>query len=585
MSSFGQFDFSGGMDLITPDIGIASTCYKYLINGRVRFGSPEAIRKPSAIAAPAGKKQGLYAVGNILVAFIAGKAYYNLPGNAFWIRIADFQLDPNVDFIYSVSVQSSTINNARTLSVANNINGGVNLQSSLSVAGTPAGLLCQDGINQPWLIFYDAGSNTARARVTKGYNDWSNTNPTQADSREYVPIGKQMFVYSGILYIVSNDGYNVFRSVTGRQLDFMVIIDINGNKLATEDLGGALRISFSVGFDQITYIGPLDDTHFLIATGLNLYAITPDRTVTIYGEPQFITPVLFGGTGIVNQFSVCDNLGNTTLIDFESVKSFNGITQFKFSGKNEPFSIFISKLLINPLTNKAIRQNVCCATNFDDYILMALNTRMGYAVVIYDMLSSKWVSIDITACSKVKQFAITQFEDETLLYAITDNDEMFQIYGSDERETAILRPKGYIAFSQNFLQGSANYDQSSGNRKTHKTIAIRPTFSLGQESGQVMAEELVDEKRGIGNFRTLPLKGVTCGVKPPIFAPVTPDTDKLIDNKMFPFNDGEQGFTISCILRWNTDAKLIFLQIDTSAISQNVSKEQVVENLTNLLTA
>lgn len=587
MATFTQDDFSDGMDLLSNDTEISADGYKLLINGRPRFGSISPINDSLLINAPRGKKQGLVAVGNILILFVAGNAYYKQLGNLTWIKIGNFVMDATVEYIYTAAVPSSTINNQRQLTT-NDIYGGITLNQAFSAAGTPAGLLCQDGTNQAWVIFYDSATNTARARVTKNYDSWDNNPNAGADLREYVPIGTLMYYWAsvGILFILAPDGFSLYRSVSGRPMDFMIQVDTNGNKAATEALGGALTTSISCGTQEVNCIDLLDNAHLLVVTNLTSYAVSVDSTLqTIYGEPQFDTPV-YANIGAVNQFSVADSLGDKVIVDFEGMKSTNGVLNFRFEGRNDPFSLMISKLIINPLTQKPLRQDVTAIINFDNYIIASLKTRLGYVLAVYDNLKAaeqmsqqglvigvppargNWVSVDITDCFKVKQFAVTNDEEESFLFAITDGDEVFQLFGSSNRATAQFFTKTFV-----------NEDC----RVKHKTTALRTVFELGQQTGQVLVRELVDEHRG--NIDTKPIKGITCGVKPPIYPPVIPDTNKLIDNMTFgSMRDGEEGYKLGYIISWNTESKLTFIQVDTSGINTYISKEQITDNITALLT-
>lgn len=587
MSTFTQSDFSGGMDLLSNDTSIADDSYRYLINGRTRLGSIKPIQAPLLINSPLGKKQGLVAVGNILVLFVSGNAYYQQQASNIWIKIGNFAMDAAVDYIYTCAVPSSTLNNKRQLTT-NNIYGGITLQQQFTVSGTPQGLICQDGINQPWVIFYDAATNTARARVTHNYIQWNNDPNAGSDLREYVPIGTLMYYWSnaGILIILASDGITLYRSVSGRAMDFMIQVDTNGNKAATEDLGGADTTSISCGSQQVNLIDLLDSSHLMVTTNLTTYAVSIDSTLpTIYGEPQFDTPV-YANIGGVNQFSSADNLGDKVIIDFEGIKSTNGVLNFKFVGRNDPFSLMISKLILDPISTKPIRQDICAVINFDNYIIASLKTRMGYALVVYDNLKAAenastaglvigvppargcWVSIDITEAIQIKQFAVTNDDEQSYLFAITAEDKVFQLFGSTLSAVAQLRTKAYV-----------NGDCSM----KHKTTAVRAIYELGQTKGKVLVKELVDEMRG--KISTYPISGNVCGVKPPIYPPVIPDTNKLVQNITFgSMRDGDEGYKLSYLINWDTQASLTFLQIDTSGIPTHISKEQVTDTFQTLLT-
>lgn len=582
MAIFAQSDFSGGMDLKSNDTAIKGDAYRYLINGRQRFGNVEPIKDSILIDAPAGKKQGIIGVGTILVLFCEGNAYYKQLDVDGWVKIRDFNLDSAVEYIYVHPVASSTLNYPRKLNANNDVNSPITISNQFAISGTPAGLLCQDGINQPWVIFYEASSNSARARRCKTYTEWTN-NGTGADQREYVPIGTLMFTFGAITFILAPDGFTWFRSVSGRPLDFMVNIDTNGAKLASESLGGARTTSFSCGFNQCTYIGPLDATHFLIGTTRNSYAVSLNGNSTIFGEPTFDTPE-FLPTGIVNQFSVTDILADLAFIGYDGAKTFNGVQQFKFAGRNDPFSLKISSLLVDAVTGDPIRQSIVACCTFNDYGIFSLKTKLGYVLCVYDTIPTelisndqintttiprgKWVAIDITGAVKIKQFASTSSVDQNLLFCITDHNKVFQLYAG-EGATAILKTKS-------FINGNAQVK--------HKSNQFRAVFEGVVEDGQIQLTEQCDERRG--KVYPSPLIAISSGVKPPIIAPVRPDTEKGVSNITFPLKDeSEESYKISYILAWNGGAKLTFAQAETSAITTNVSKEQVVAGLADLLTA
>src|SRR6267142_72310 len=129
--------------------------------------------------------------------------------------------------------------------------------TDFKVSGTPQCIVVQDGINQPQLITYDTENQLFTSRVSKNYNDWQNTS-TNANDREYVPIGRQMMMFNQTLCMKSIDGKSMFRSVTGRPLDFMVNVDIFGNKQPSESVGGASSVAQAFDFDEITCLQVID---------------------------------------------------------------------------------------------------------------------------------------------------------------------------------------------------------------------------------------------------------------------------------------------------------------------------------------
>jgi len=102
MLQFPQKQFSGGSDTLSDPTQISLDGYEWLINGRTRFDYVEPIKKPRILTnAPAGKKQGLYGVGNSLILFCGGLAYYYDLFYDVWHQINGFQMDANVNIIYA----------------------------------------------------------------------------------------------------------------------------------------------------------------------------------------------------------------------------------------------------------------------------------------------------------------------------------------------------------------------------------------------------------------------------------------------------------------------------------------------------
>lgn len=136
------------------------------------------------------------------------------------------------------------------------------------------------------------------------------------------------------LFIVSPDGKSIFHSVTGRFLDFMVNVDVNGEKLTSESQGDAKSVSFSFGTDEITCaVATTVPSSFIYGTAKNAKIITLDYTRTLFGEPYpFVSADLT--VGVVNQDSIINTLGDTTAVDFEGVKSFNAVANLQTEGRN-----------------------------------------------------------------------------------------------------------------------------------------------------------------------------------------------------------------------------------------------------------
>lgn len=374
-----QESFLGGLNQGVDGSLVSANEYSLLVNGRVRNSLVQAVNEPLNLTQVGWTKiQGVYSANSYLVVFADGFAYYKDFSNAsVFVKIADFRLSETADYIYAVLVPSSTVNYQRRRAGGSNSVQDPILYSGFS-SQTPQCLVVQDGVNQPWIIFPDG-----TARVSLNYNSW------QPGTNEYVPIGKQMLHFGGILYIVDPSGSLIYRSVTGRPLDFMVIVDETGNKLPTEAVGGASVVAHKVDYDAITNLSVLNapDGSFFVSTAKTTYMVTPDYSELLFGEPYFNnTPVI--DSGAINQFSVCDLLGDTAFIDFSGIRSFNSVGQYRFEGKNSPFSARISKLLLNKTQTQA------CAVSYDNYGLFYINTVFGYVFMVYDTILQQWVALD-----------------------------------------------------------------------------------------------------------------------------------------------------------------------------------------------
>jgi len=561
------------LNLLASDTALSQGEYLWLINARQRFGYNEPILKHQDLTdgLPVGKVQNITGVGNTLLAFVGGLAYYKQDGDTAWTRLQDFAMDGLVDQYWTQAVPESNMHFVRK--AATNINSPINLTTDFKVSGTPQCVVVQDGITQPWLIIYDTVNQVFTARQSHDYAQWSNVSQDLND-REYVPIGKQMAFIDGILFIVSSDGTKVFRSITGRPLDFMVIVDFNGNKLSDPLQGRADNVAFQFDSDIITCLQATSiPQSFIYGTARNTRICTFDYTITIFGEPRFsVTTKLT--SGIINQYAVVDILNDTASIDFDGVRSFNAVQQLRFRGRNSVFSLSISKLLKTSATKK-IKQTRSVCVSFDDYAIFNLDTRYGNIMCIYDTLYEKWVALDITVVSQIKQFAIVETLTTSKLYAITWNDELFQLFAGPTTETAMLKTKAY----------TASEPSNEGGLKTttieHKSTYLRLMFNSGTFDGRCTVLETVDEQLSANNTETKPLKGVVSGVKFPVRPPIRPDTDQQVDNPMFSLTEGLRGKKISCIIIWNNDAQLIEYEYSSDNTGAQTSGKQQQQVYTN----
>lgn len=543
-----QKNFSAGLNFISDDCQIAEDGYLWAINCRNRFGRLQPIPKNVQMEIPAGLLQGGITIGNINIIFVAGKAYWQAVDGLFWTNIPAFQMSTTETQFYAQDVPASSFNFVRKLAANGNIQADILVTTDFKVNGTPAAIVVQDGVNQPWLIFYDSVNQVFTSRVSGDYDGWENTSQNPV-TREYVPIGKQMMLLNDILCIVAPDGKSMYRSLTGRYLDFMLNIDTDGDKLPSEVDGGAQSTSQVFDFDAITCLIPLDiPDSFIWGTRRNTRIVTADYTKKIFGEPTFRMTSLLE-IGVRNQFSFCTGLNDFISIESSGIKSFNAVQQLKFKGNNSIFSLQVSKLLYNSKTRKQIKQQKCACINFNDYVIACLDTYLGNILIVYDCLREQWVSLDITRVTQVKQFMVAETEDEVILYALTHKNKMFRMFSGTTTELAQLRGRSLVADNTN---------------TEHKGARFRAMLKSGTYDGICVLREFVDDQESVDNYESQDLLGVASGVTFPVRAPVIPMTKKMVDNPSFSITQGLKGKKISFVFQWTNDAELIEFQVDTS---------------------
>lgn len=564
-----QTSFVDGLDFLSSDIQVSSLGYQWLVNARQRFGYIQANKASINLTryVPPGKMQGLRSVGNVLILFVNGKAYFQVDGDTFWAQIATFQMDANVDKLYSEFVPDSTFNFSRQINASLNIKDPITVRANVSINGTPQGLLVQDGINQPFMITFDAITNLPSARQTQTFDEWE----ADGSHQEYVPIGTIMLFQTPKLLIVAPNKKSVYHSISGRPLDFMINVDVNGNKLASESLGGVDTISFAFDFDEITCLATtaIPDS-FFIASRTTSRVVTYDYTRTVFGEPNYTVAISLS-LGAVNEFSFMDILGDYSVIDAEGIKSFDAVQMFKQQGKNSIFSLKLQKLLQRDVNN-VIQQQTPCGIVFNDCAIYSIKTVMGNIFVVYDTILGKWVSLDINECSKVKQFAVINVNGiDKKLYAITYFNEIFQLYASPDDECAELLTKA-------FTYSSSMADEYQGNSTAisykQATEYFKVFFDGGSYDTEMRVVEYVDG--AYSQQLTKDLRQRLAGVGPPISPPVIPSSKETAIPLTFTLTEGTSGNKIAYVIQWKSDAKLLAFEMsskDNLPVAGNVQNE------------
>ena len=563
--SYIQKSFIGGMNQIYDATRIGEDQYWLLINGRSRKDTIRPIRNPEiqADGLPMhGLYQGVYSAGKFAIVFVNGNAYYRdytIPDSIFG-KISGFQMSSTVNYIYTQPVPASTINFKKSLATTDKA-GAVRFTSSISKS--PQCLVVQDGINQPCVIFPNGSW-----RVTQTYSQWTNSDD-DSGNREYVPIGKEMKWVGGILVVV--DGPFIYRSVTGRPLDFMVNIDSNGDKLPNENEGGVKSVSYAVDFDNITCIstivgGPIGS--FLASTVNATYLVIPDYTNLIFGEPTF-NIITASSSGCVNQFSVLDVLGDTSYISGRGIGSFNATQLTQTESNNNPFSASIYPIFENKSKDSTINQDTVCCVRFNDYGFYAVNTKYGYGVVVYDMILQKFVAIDIFDINivtlPIKQFAAIKIGSTNKLLFITD-EALYEAFGAESVAVCKLYPREWCSNDPSIEQ---------------KSMLLSLVFTDSESSGvidvQMFSDKVLDIKQTETIIKSQSAESVNVSI------PFDSPASDAVQNISLDFGRGRQGWKAGFMITWDIMCELSHLRLESADIETINSFERKAKAYTEIV--
>lgn len=520
---------------------ISRSAYPLLVNGRNRNDTIRPILKPQQITTgvPTGVTlQGIYATDTRALLFAGGQAYYRdfSSANTSFLPLGAPALDANVYRIYAELVPASSLNLNRT---SQSPTSEVNLANAIT--GSPSVVVCQDGITQPVLIFNDGNSRSAKA-----YGNWTKSEP------EYVPIGRQMLYDStqGKLYVVLPNN-KIAGSVSGRPLDFVIAVDSNGEKTNDADL-----MAHGVSYDPITAIRRTNvDNGFLVCTQRASWTVYATGEL-IFGEPKLSNQFLFD-TGANNQFSVCELLGDTSLVDISSVRSFNAIQMLKNEGKNSPFS-----RAINELFDGVLQQNFSCSIAFDNYAMYSVKTIYGNVVIIYDNITEKFVGFDLyEGVGAVKQYAEIKVNNTRRLLFITDDNKLYEFEAGTERETCSI----YLG------EFTTNNPKINVKPNVAKAVFINP-----YESGTINAQLFVDNKSDV-TLRDHIKETITRQTSP-IDLPFGQSDKDAVKTLTFPWTQSCNGWKCGVLLSWNFDAALSHFMLEVEEQQQiNTFEQQQID--------
>jgi hypothetical protein len=577
MPEYKQTSFNGGMNLLLDDSRLSVSQngelnqYRLGINLSTRFDvcSPVLASEVDSVA-PLGNKQGIVTIGNYIVIFCSGSAYYRLNTDNGWWMISGFQMSSEAPRFWTAVIPLTTTNYGRYATAITGAEVTSSANSPIYQSGivkstfeSIPGLLVQDGINQPRFIYVDY-SGVIQCRITQTYDKWSFDPSGVDDKREYVPVGTFMEWYNGILFIVDSEYNYIYRSVSGRPLDFVVNVTKEG-----KSGGDATTTSYSVGIGGITAMKAIPgDILFVAAGGANNFAITLDKSnvaVKEFGEWTFNRAQLFNANCITER-GVIDMLGDTVFIDATGLRSFNAIKQQQNQGRNSIFSTPVQSLFEDVYqsapTNNANLKGWCAAINFDNYAIFSVNTTLGYALIVYDTINSCYSAIDTQQIGNhaVKQFAAIT-TDNLSLYAITDDDRVVKMYASTEYSTATIR-----------LGSICEQDP----KKELKVTNVRAIFSNITEDCEVTCSLFTNNRFNQSVTTKLKYSAPSTEYSGTI---VGIDVGTQTNNIVFSFPNSQQGWKAFATLSWTGGASLISTSVSTADCTpmQPIQTQAVVQ--------
>lgn len=586
-SKYNQQSFNGGFSLLGDDSRLAPNMYRIGFNLTNRYDQMDLISSSIIdLSAPVGLKQAVDTFGNYIIMFVAGNAYYKFYSDTSWTIIPGFKMSSTATRYWTVDIPVSITNYLR-LSVLNttmNIpqaNGGIlsNLVSGAAGGNLP-GLLVQDNIGQPQFIFLDV-NGIPTVRTTQNYSQWSitftnaNNTTVTSDNREYVPIGNCMAWSSGVLYIVSQDFNTIYRSVSGRPLDFVINVPATLVTMAPFTMtggGDATTTSTSVGVGGISCIRPLSSGGiFVSASGAN-FTLAPNTTPnapTIFGEYTFIRTFLFNGFCLSDR-AIIDSNGDTRFIDLSGIRSFNAVEQLQNEGRNSPFSANIQGLF-NGKNSTIVQSSLNACVLFNNYELYSVDTVFGSLIVKYDTINLCWVSVDYqqTDNKRVKQFAALQI-NVLALFGITEDDQFYQFYASEtEVDTASFRTVGITA---NMLYANLNIKMNNPENE----VKLQETRIILNN----LTKDCVVSFSNYINNRLSPdcpsIKTIT--YSPPTIPTTDPyalqDVDTQLTNVLFPTPTAKQGWKVYGIFSWNEGSITQFFMSLSNETPMNPANSQ-----------
>lgn len=616
-----QQNFSGGLNLFNEDLFLAENEYIKGFNIRSRSGALTGIKKPvedfagtiARFGQPlACRPLGLFSYNNYLFA-VAATTYKDdddfdiVTVHLLWKPSTVWELFYDVDISYvtdappihtTFSVDMDSLTSAYWTEIpardfsadrtytATDITSGVKRVISSAADDTDAGMFVTVpyyGTNDEADSYWDSigwflTATTIESKLAGTLGEALNINHEPGSwttsSRVYVPVGRNMAYMDGILYVVSLDRKRIYRSVTGRPLDFMVEIKPDGNKPDTNP--GANSTAFTVSGGDIISIKALASNQLLVATKRETFIVTPNYTRTIFGEPTFNKEKAFD-LGVVSQDAIADLLSDTAIITMQGIRTFNSILQLRNQGNNAPISKLIEHMLagVNQFDTLAsgLTARPCCAF-FDNYVFFSVNTIDGYLVLVFDTLTQKWTSIDDyfdETTKQIRYFSVHETATGLTLWAMLDDGKIYQLFASTEYFDSVLYTRA-ICTAQPSVKG-----------RVSRAYAV---FDGVNVADTVTLIEYVDNKRSGTDYEegfiTEAVANPESGIPYEVTYPALFTDGRTLNDITFNFEGlSNKGWKFQYILTWPGAVKLLSLEWTLEQEDDQSGQNQQVQPFTS----
>jgi len=609
-SEYNQASFIGGMNMLLDDTRLQTNQYRIGFDLTNRYDALDPVLvSVQDESVPSGNIQELVTFGEYVIVFVNGQAYYRYYDDLTWEKIQGFNMSPTAPRLWTCSVPVGLTNYIRLATNSTQLLSGVGLNAlytpsanggiqQLNLAGAAAGnlpgLLIQDNINQPQFIFLD-NTGLPIVRQTQKFSQWSigftdATNTvigpamgqlsTNYDMREYVPVGNCMCWSNGILFVVSPDFSSIYRSVSGRPLDF--VVNVTNQLVTTSSLktinaipmtafwqaggGDATTTSYSVGVGGISCIRSLSSGGIFVAASNANFTVTLNQTPgapTIFGEYLFNRTFLFNATCLSDR-AIFDSIGDTRFIELTGIRSFNAVESIQNQGRNSIFSSTIQGAF-GPEESPMIQDATATAcVLFNNYELYSVNTIFGPAIAKYDTINSCWTSFDLQQTNNTAVKIFAKIELTVLrLFAVTADNKLYTLYIGPDVTIPYFRT---IGICSSILWAGTTIKMSHPKMEL-KMDKVRAVFSK-------ITEDATFSMTPYFNNRTSSLETLTKTITyypspvPNVDSLALPDVNTMLVNLLWSTPGVEQCWKYFMTFTW-TEGSLIQFSVEMQELTPN----------------